>query len=251
MPPIEISTGPPASALTATSSSVIAEAIQSALRCETRPLSAVTRPPPPRVTTRSPASSRSNWAGPRLETITSRGSASSSHLFHCARTRQLRATSRSPNSRSQSRSSRGVRKCSRACSLPARARRLPSSGSLRISMQRCAHSSGDETRKPVSPSLDLERDPTDVAGDRRPSLPQRLGDGEAEALADRLLDHDVGLRLERVDLDRADVVEVVEDLDVGVAVGVAVGLVEELPALGVVGRHRADERELDLGHLLA
>ena len=65
--------------------------------------------------------------------------------------------------------------------------------------------------------LDLERDAADVAGDRRAALPERLGDGQAEALADRLLQHHVGLGLEGVDLDRADVVEVVEDLDVLVA----------------------------------
>src|ERR1700761_5576091 len=51
------------------SSSVIAEAIQSASRWETRPESAVTRPPPPRRTVRLPSSSRSNWAGPRFETM--------------------------------------------------------------------------------------------------------------------------------------------------------------------------------------
>ena len=36
----------------------------------------------------------------------------------------------------------------------------------------------------------------------------------------------------------------------GSPVGVGHRLVEELPALGVVGGHRADQRELDLGHLL-
>ena len=95
--------------------------------------------------------------------------------------------------------------------------------------------------------------PPTLPADRRPPLPERLGDGQPEALADRLLQADVGLRLEGVDLDRADVVEVVEDLDVGVAVGVLEGLLEELPALGVVGRHRADQRQLRLrdvlGHL--
>ena len=70
--------------------------------------------------------------------------------------------------------------------------------------------------------------------------------GEPEALARGLLDHDVGQRLERVDLDRADVVEVVEDVDVRVAVGVRERRVVEVPALGVVGGHRADERELDV-----
>src|SRR5690349_14460422 len=54
---------------------------------------------------------------------------------------------------------------------------------------------------------DLQRNAADVPADRRPPLPERLGDGQAEALADRLLQHDVGLRLERVHLDRADVVQ--------------------------------------------
>src|SRR3954453_14341059 len=63
--------------------------------------------------------------------------------------------------------------------------------------------------------LDLQRDPADVAADERATLPQRLADGQAEALLRGLLDHDVGERLERVDLDRPDVVEVVEDVDVG------------------------------------
>src|SRR3954466_4464147 len=67
--------------------------------------------------------------------------------------------------------------------------------------------------------LDLERDAADVAADEGPPLPQRLRHRQAEALARGLLDHDVGERLERVDLDRTDVVEVVEDVDVGVAVG--------------------------------
>ncbi len=92
--------------------------------------------------------------------------------------------------------------------------------------------------------------PAHVAADERPRLPQRLGDGQAEALAGGLLDHHVGLRLERVDLDRAHVVQVVEDVDVGVAVGVGHRLVEELPALGVVGGHRTDQRQLHLGDVL-
>ena len=50
--------------------------------------------------------------------------------------------------------------------------------------------------------------------------------------------------LERVHLDRADVVEIREDEDVRIAVRVRHGLVVELPALRIVVRHRADEREL-------
>src|SRR5215218_3613872 len=53
--------------------------------------------------------------------------------------------------------------------------------------------------------LDLERDAADVAADERAPLPERLGHGQAEALARGLLDHDVRKGLERVHLDRADV----------------------------------------------
>ena len=54
----------------------------------------------------------------------------------------------------------------------------------------------------------------------------------------------VRVGLERVDLDRADVVEVVEDVYVGVAVRVGDRRVEEVPALGVVACHRPDQRQL-------
>src|SRR5690606_32133845 len=40
---------------------------------------------------------------------------------------------------------------------------------------------------------DLQRDAAHVAADRRPALPERLGDGEPEALANRLLQDYVGL----------------------------------------------------------
>src|SRR3954454_19546675 len=46
----------------------MADAIHSASRWSTSPLSAVTRPPPPRVACSSPSSPRSKVAGPRLET---------------------------------------------------------------------------------------------------------------------------------------------------------------------------------------
>src|SRR4051812_16467751 len=74
---------PPDSSETAMSSSVIAEAIQSASRWRTRSESAVTRPPPPRRTVRSPFSSRSNWAGPRFETMIS-GEASTAAEVTCS-----------------------------------------------------------------------------------------------------------------------------------------------------------------------
>ena len=96
--------------------------------------------------------------------------------------------------------------------------------------------------------LDLQRYAADVPADERPRLPDRLGDRQPEALAGGLLDQHVGVRLERVDLDRPDVVEVVEDVYVRVAVRVGDGRVEEVPPLGVVAGHRADQRELHLRH---
>ena len=65
----------PCSRETSTSRSVIAEAIQIASRCEARPVSAVTRPPVPRLT--EPSSW--NVTGPRLETRTSGRSRSGIH----------------------------------------------------------------------------------------------------------------------------------------------------------------------------
>src|SRR5690349_12710627 len=75
--------------------------------------------------------------------------------------------------------------------------------------------------------LHLQRNAADVSADERTRLPERLRDGEAEALAGGLLNHDVRLRLEGVHLDRADVVQVVEDLDVGIALRVLESGVEE------------------------
>ena len=137
----------------------------------------------------------------------------------------------------------------RTCSLPRRPSALPSAGSSMMSSARAGALLDGRDEVAGDAVLDLQRDPADVAADERPALPQRLGHGQAEALARRLLDHDVGERLERVDLDRADVGEVVEDVDVRVAVGVRERRVVEVPALRVVGRHRADERELHVGPL--
>src|SRR3954447_14973246 len=67
--------------------------------------------------------------------------------------------------------------------------------------------------------LHLKRDAADVSADEGARLPERLGHGEAEALARGLLDHHLCLRLERVHLDRAYVVEVVQDLDVRIPLG--------------------------------
>ena len=123
-------------------------------------------------------------------------------------------------------------------------------GRARISSARSAHCSTLETRYPVTPSSICSGMPPTSPPMNGSRLPDRLGDGQAEALARGLLHDHVGVGLERVDLDRADVVEVVEDVDVRVAVGVGDRRVEEVPALGVVGGHRADQRELHVWHRL-
>ena len=97
--------------------------------------------------------------------------------------------------------------------------------------------------------LDLQRDAADVAADDRPALPEALGHGEPEPLARGLLQDHVGVALERVDLHRADVVEVGEDEHVGVAAHVVDDALEVVPALGVVAGHGTDERELHVGVL--
>ena len=73
--------------------------------------------------------------------------------------------------------------------------------------------------------LDLRDDSPDAPGDGRPRLPERLRDGQAEALLDRFLHHRRRVDLEGVDLHGADVVEVGEDVDVRIAGSVGDGLV--------------------------
>src|SRR5436305_10665474 len=91
---------------------------------------------------------------------------------------------------------------------------------------------GDQ--KPRLAIGDLKRDSTHLTAHERPCLPDRLGDGKSESLASRLLEDDVAVGLKSVDLDRAHVVEAVEDLDVRVPVGVGNRGAEEARALGIV-----------------
>src|SRR3989304_1272522 len=88
--------------------------------------------------------------------------------------------------------------------------------------------------------------PAGGAADDRPLLPERLGNDEAEAFADGLLDDDLGRALERVDLQVADTVEVRQDVDIEVLSRAAHGLLVPGPAFGVVVRHGCDEQELQL-----
>src|SRR5688572_28116638 len=93
-------------------------------------------------------------------------------------------------------------------------------------------------RRDEEPGLavhDLKRDASDVAADGRAALPQRLRDGKAEALASGLLNAHARLGLKAFHLDRTDVVEVREDLDVRITVRVRHRSVEEVPALGIFG----------------
>ena len=97
----------------------------------------------------------------------------------------------------------------------------------------------------------LHRDPAAAPADHRPALPQCLAHGEPESFAQRLLHHDVGGTLERVDLHRADLLDVRDEVDVRVAGARRVGQLPVVEALGVVGGHRAREHELRVRELLA
>src|SRR5262249_2340259 len=200
---------PWASRLTRMSSSVIADAIQSAPRWATRPLSAVTSPPPPRCTVRSPTSSRWNSAGPRLETITRRRSG----LTRASRCpsqlelpEQLEPVAQEP--RRQEHLARVL-----LAGPPQAFRQLGVAQNAEGPLRGLLGRGDQESRLSV---LDLKRDAANVPGDHGAHLPHRLGDGQAEPLAQRLLHDHIGLGLEGVHLDRAHVVEVVEDLDVGI-----------------------------------
>src|SRR3954447_5465739 len=262
MPSSSIVTGPSVSLATATSSSVIADATQSALRWETRPESAVTNPPPPRWTIRWPRSSRPNSAGPRLETIVRGRSGTRSTLVAAL---DSAAVFVAPHAAGPDRRRSGVQvgedpqpveqqtRGEEPLPRPLLSGAAEPASQLRVlkdldGVLRGLVGRGDQVS--VLPVDDLQRDAPHVAADRRAPLPERLGDRQSEALADRLLHDHVGLRLEGVHLDRADVVEVVEDLDVRIRAGVLEGAVEELPALRVVGGHRADQGELHLRDLL-
>src|SRR5215216_1569161 len=251
MPSSSIVTGPSLWLATTTSSSVIAEAIQSACRCETSPESAVTRPPPPRWAIRFPRSSSPNSAGPRLETMVSGCVSGTPRLYQAARKRPPKPAlqpevGEDPHPIEQQ--PRREEALTRALlpRPPQPAAQLRVLQDLDAPLGRLLRR-GDEVA--VLAVDDLQRDPADVPADRRAPLPERLRHSQPEPLADRLLHDDVGLRLECVHLDRADVVEVVEDLDVRIRAGVLEGAVEELPALGVVGRHRTDQSQLHVGDL--
>src|SRR5262249_21211376 len=243
------------SSATMTSSWVIADAIQSACRWETRPESAVTRPPPPRWTIRFPFSSCPNSAGPRLETMVSGYFSATPPLYQAGP--ELLPTSASWSLERQIREDPDpVEQQARAQEPLTRALLAgPSQPATEFRVEQDVDAApgsllrrGDQVA--VLAVDDLQRDPADIPPDRRAPLPERLGHCQPEALPDRLLHDHVGLGLERVHLDRSDVVEVVEDLDVRIRPGVLEGPVEELPALRVIGGHRADQRQLHLRDLL-
>ena len=143
----------------------MADATQTASRWCTRPVSAVTSPPPPRRGT-VPSSPRSNVAGPRFETRTSGGL-----LGH-----------RSPGRYcSQSRSRRGVRKCLRTCSLPAPPEPLAEIGLAQDPQRALGALLGRGDEEAGLAVLHLERDAAHVAADERarPSRAPRTRSGRS------------------------------------------------------------------------
>ena len=96
----------------------------------------------------------------------------------------------------------------------------------------------DEESAPLV--LELEGNASGAARRRRGSLPERFRDHQPEALAERFLDHDLGDALESVDLDVADAGEIGEHVDAVIVAGCVLDLAVDVPALGVVEGHRAD-----------
>ncbi len=88
---------------------------------------------------------------------------------------------------------------------------------------------------------DLEGDTTDGGGDDGLCLPKGLGDGQAKAFPEGLLDYDGGGTLEGVDLDI--VVWHKQDVDVGVVFGGGLNFVEDFDTFGVVGGGATGEDE--------
>ena len=104
---------------------------------------------------------------------------------------------------------------------------------------------GDEIA--ATPVLDLERDPADVAADERPALPSA-----SETVSPKPSRVDFWITTSASDWKAlTSIAPTLEKLlrmwMSGVAVRVRQRRVVEVPALGVVGRHRADERELHVG----
>ena len=64
---------------------------------------------------------------------------------------------------------------------------------------------------------DLHGDPAAASAYDRPALPEPFAHGQPESFAQRLLHHDVGGALERVDLHGTDLLDVRQEVDVGIA----------------------------------
>src|SRR4051812_2658740 len=179
----------------------MAEAIQSASRWSTRPFSAVTSPPPPRTATSSPSSPRSKVAGPRFETRISGASEVIRKPRVCGRRRQTRAggfrmTSCSLKALEDPQPVAQQPRCQEVLAdvFLAGAPELLAEVGLAQDPQ-CAVGALLGRRHEVAgrPVLHLQRDAADVAADERARLPERLRDGQAEALTSRLLDQHLGL----------------------------------------------------------
>ena len=240
----------PPSAATTRSSSVIALAIHVTSWCSTRPRSAVTSPPPPRRSMRAPSV---------VAVVGDRPAVRDDDQLRAGRTSHDRDRSLAPGvvAGQEVEEHEPVAQQARRQEVPANvllalsARARASAGSRRISMHAWAHSSTESTSQPVSPSSIWATIPPTRPATVGRALPERLGHRQAEALL--RIDFWISasrVHLERVHLDRADVVHVAQDVDVRIAVGVLDGAVVVVPAFRVVVRHRADERELHLGKLL-
>src|SRR5437763_3331738 len=193
---------PPFSSAAWASSLVMADAIQVTSRWVARPISAVTSPPVPRRI--SP--SGPNVTGPRLDTSTSGGPEEDIALHSLQLLEQLEPVTQQ-----------------------ARHQELPADRFLARPPQPLAQARiAQDLQTPRRALLDARDQETGFAighlqgysahraADQGPALPDRLGHRQTEPLTRGLLDHHIAMGLERVDLDRADIVQVVQYVDVRV-----------------------------------
>ena len=95
---------------------------------------------------------------------------------------------------------------------------------------------------------DLQLDAAHVSADHGLAFPETFRDGEAEALAGRLLDDDVGHPLKGIDCP-VNLRRQLKDVNVGVVPGGLHHLVKDLLALRVVRCPPAGKNELHGQHL--
>src|SRR5665811_1146089 len=232
--------------LISASSGVMALAIQVISQEAATPISAVTRPPPPRTVFSSPSWSRVYEIGPRLETRIS--SCSKGHCFK-------RPPVASPIPA-------GPRPVDLTLQFGEDLKIVPEQAGSQVVCpdmflacpphDLCIHGIVQYPHALLGTLLnrvhqvsrlaivDLLGDAADVAADGRLGFPQTFADSEAETFTGGFLDDDISSRLKGVHFQVAHVVQVGKDENIAVVAGMLHSAGKESPAFGIVGGHGAD-----------